>query len=66
MSCTGCNSSSKKIFYDEVTNYDNIHGKLTTHDWLDDLPDSRKESHTVEGRFNNTRKAYTRTFMNSL
>jgi cell fate regulator YaaT (PSP1 superfamily) len=59
MGCEGC--SAKQLGSANGSGpKSNIHGKLTTYDWLHDLPDTTDKSDIVEVRFKNTRKEYFR------
>ncbi|MCF8303393.1 MAG: hypothetical protein K9I94_08990 [Bacteroidales bacterium] len=49
---------NKTSFYDEVLAFDRKNGKLNTHDWLSNIPDTSGESGIVEVRFKNTRKLF--------
>ena len=64
MGCEGC-SAKQLVSTNGTLNYisepkSTSCSKLSTYDWLDDLPDSSDKSDIVEVRFKNTRKEYFR------
>ena len=52
MACNGCSTAGT----DNIL--DNRFGKLSTHDWLNEIPDPNDEKGLVEVQFKNTRKLF--------
>ena len=70
MGCEGC-SAKQLVSTNGSLNYiseskSNGCSKLTTYDWLDDLPDTSDKSNIVEVRFKNNPKKFTISLLNAV